>query len=282
MFKIANLKQFIDTLVKDPPLREDAYQLLADRLGVNKQELVLQTDTCIEKEIKEKIEMDIKELLQGKPLYRILGYRYFWKDKFEISKETLEPRPDTEILIEACLKYLPNHQEKQHILDLGTGTGCLLLSLLREYENATGVGVDVSAGAIQTAQRNANNLGLGSRTSWQRSDWFNNIKGVYDIIISNPPYISTTVVESLSPSVKEYDPLKALDGGEDGLNAYRVLAQELPQVMHEDTLVILEFGYDQGETVPQLFKKHNFKVLEVVKDYGGNDRCVLLQKTKLI
>lgn len=278
MFKIANIKQLIDNLKIDTFLKEDAYQLLADRVGLNKQELFHHGDTCIEKEIKEKIEMDIHELLQGKPLYRILGYRYFWKDKFEISTDTLEPRPDTEILIETCLKYFQDRQEKLHILDLGTGTGCLLLSLLREYVNATGEGVDISEGALNTAQRNANNLGLGNRAFWQQSNWLNNVKRVYDIIISNPPYIPSLVVENLSASVKGYDPLKALDGGEDGLNAYRVLAQELPRVMHPHTLVILEIGYDQGKTVPQLFEKHNFNILAVIKDYGGNDRCVVLQK----
>jgi release factor glutamine methyltransferase len=278
MRNISEIINFIDTTITNNFLKYDAYQLLADRLGVARNTLRTSKDLVISFEQATQFEHDLKELMDGKPLHRILGYRFFWKDKFELSFDTLEPRPDTETLIEVCLKYFPIKQKDFRILDLGTGSGCILSSLLQEYPNATGVGVDISAGALEMAKSNAEALGISSRVEWVQSDWLANVHETFDIIISNPPYIPSVDIESLSTEVQTYDPLKALDGGQDGLDAYRTLAQQLPNIVKENTLIILEIGYDQGVSVPELFSNHGYKVVDLEKDYGGNHRCVVLKK----
>lgn len=278
MHTIATLKKIIDALIIDSCIREDAYQLLADRIGIEKNALRHCEATAVPIPLFGQIESELALLLEGKPLHRILGYRYFWKDRFKLSDDTLEPRPDTEILIEACLKYRTDTQAKYKILDLGTGSGCILLSLLREYTCAVGMGVDISLGSLYTAEINADNLRLADRCRWVQSDWLDNIVGCYDIIVSNPPYIPTRDIKKLSATVQNYDPLKALDGGEDGLGVYRKFSQELPGVMHSDTLVILELGYDQPNLVSKLFEDNGYKVIDILKDYGGNPRCIALKR----
>jgi release factor glutamine methyltransferase len=278
MRNISEIINFIDTTITNNFVKYDAYQLLADRLGVARNTLRTSKDLLISTEQATQFERDLKELMDGKPLHRILGYRFFWKDKFELSFDTLEPRPDTETLIEVCLKYFPIKQKDFRILDLGTGSGCILSSLLQEYPNATGVGVDISEGALEMAKCNAEALGISSRVEWVQSDWLANVHETFDIIISNPPYIPSVDIESLSTEVQTYDPLKALDGGQDGLDAYRILAQQLPNIVKENTLIILEIGYDQGISVPELFSNHGYKVVALEKDYGGNHRCVVLKK----
>jgi release factor glutamine methyltransferase len=278
MRSITKIIELVDTSVPNVFMKYDAYQLLADRVGLSRQALRMHKDKIIPEEIVTQFQNDLSDLIQGKPLHRILGYRYFWKDKFELSYDTLEPRPDTETLIEVCLKYIPNKETAYRILDLGTGSGCILASLLQEYPNALGVGVDISPGALETANLNADYLGISNRVEWTQSDWLTNVHGTFDIIISNPPYIPSLDIQELSENVQAYDPLKALDGGEDGLDAYRKLAEQLPSIIKENTLIILEIGYDQGESVPALFKEHGYNIVTLEKDYGGNPRCLVLRK----
>jgi release factor glutamine methyltransferase len=278
MHSITKIIELVDLSVHNVFMKYDAYQLLADRVGIARQALRSNKDKIIADAIVVQFKIDLKELVEGKPLHRILGYRYFWKDKFELSFDTLEPRPDTETLIEACLKHVPNKQAAHRILDLGTGSGCILASLLMEYPNAAGVGVDISKGALDTAQVNATYLGISDRVEWKQSDWLANVEGTFDIVISNPPYIPSLDIHALSATVQSYDPLKALDGGEDGLDAYRHLAEHLPSIIKENTLIILEIGYDQGESVPALFKASGYNIVTLEKDYGGNPRCLVLRK----
>ncbi len=278
MHSITKIIELVDLSVHNVFMKYDAYQLLADRVGIARQELRSNKDKIISDGVIIQFQADLKELIEGKPLHRILGYRYFWKDKFELSFDTLEPRPDTEILIEACLKHVPNKKGAHRILDLGTGSGCILASLLMEYLNAAGVGVDISKGALDTAQINATYLGISDRVEWMQSDWLANVDGTFDIIISNPPYIPSLDIHELSATVQSYDPLKALDGGEDGLDAYRHLAEHLPRIIKENTLIILEIGYDQGESVPALFKASGYNIVTLEKDYGGHHRCLVLRK----
>lgn len=278
MRNISDMINLIDSSVTNVFVKYDAYQLLADRVGLARNSLRTVKELIVSKEKVAQFENDLKELIAGKPLHRILGYRFFWKDKFELSCDTLEPRPDTETLIEVCLKYFPTKQKEYRILDLGTGSGCILSSLLQEYPNATGVGVDISKDALETAKNNAEALGLSSRVVWVQSDWLANVHDTFDIIISNPPYIPSLDIEGLSIEVQTYDPLKALDGGTDGLDAYRKLAQQLPSIVKDNTLIILEIGYDQSESVPGLFVEHGYNIVALEKDYGGNHRCVVLRK----
>jgi release factor glutamine methyltransferase len=278
MLKISELVQLAETLTTDAVMRYDAYQLLADRIGIARQTLKLHMKKPVPEDVATQFKQGLDELLHGKPLHRILGYRYFWKDKFRISTDTLEPRPDTETLIEVCLKHVPNLKGSYQILDLGTGSGCILLSLLREYVSAVGYGVDISKDALETAGYNADQLGLADRASWIQSDWLSNVEGKFNIIISNPPYIPSLNIKSLTASVQLYDPWRALDGGGDGLEVYRQLVNQLPMIMYDDTIIILEIGYDQGDMVPRLFADSGYKVIDIVKDYGGNYRCVVLRR----
>jgi release factor glutamine methyltransferase len=268
----------VDRRISNIPLRNAAYRLLADSIGIDRRYLHLHIHDFILSDVSNQFEKNLEELLQGKPLHRILGYRWFWNDKFELSADTLEPRPDTESLIEACLKYLSDRQHPHTFLDVGTGSGCILLSLLGEYPNSRGLGIDISENAIATAQTNAVNLNLDNRTAWTVSNWFDNVNTKFDVIVSNPPYIPSSDIIKLSEAVRLYDPLKALDGGEDGLEAYKYFAEQMHLVMEDGALAFLEIGYDQGETVPELFAKKGYMVIDIVKDYGSNPRCVVLRK----
>ena len=223
------------------------------------------------------LEEDFKRLRNGEPVYRILGYRYFWKDKFFLSSDTLEPRSDTETLIEAALSLFPDKSTPLTLLDLGTGSGCILLSLLREFSNATGVGVDISEKALQTAQKNASALNLDTRSAWRQSNWGDSVEGEFDLIISNPPYIPSQVIETLDDNVKHFDPKQALDGGESGLDPYIYLAKTLPRLMHKNTLIMFEIGYDQKEAVIELMK--DYECILAKQDLGKNDRCLVFRRS---
>ncbi len=208
------------------------------------------------------------------PLARITGHREFWGLRFGLNDATLEPRPDSETLIEQALRIIPDQGAPLSILDLGTGTGCLLLSLLYEYTLARGLGIDLAPRAIQQAKRNAKSLNLDQRAIFQTGHWLKGIGGKFDLIISNPPYIATSVLPTLMPEVREHDPMLALNGGGDGLDPYRLLIPQLKNFMNENAAVIFEIGFDQAEAVSDLLNKCGFQNITITKDLGGQDRCV--------
>ncbi len=209
------------------------------------------------------------------PLSRILGKRSFWKDEFLLSEETLDPRPDSECLIEAALHIRADKTIAFKILDLGTGSGCLLLSLLREYPKARGTGVDVQEGALHTARENAVLMGLQERASFFTSDWCEEVQGTFDLIISNPPYISDKDYEGLAPGVRLYDPPRALKGGADGLEAYRALLAPLRQHVAAHGHLLLEIGWNQKAEVTLLLENSGFKLRRTFKDLGEKDRILV-------
>lgn len=248
--------------------------LLSELLGISATSLTLEGDKIVSEDIL-KLFKEKKEMVDsGIPVYRALGYRYFWNDKFLLSSETLEPRVDTEILIEKSLKLQMKNIKK--VLDICTGSGCILLSYLRENLHAFGVGCDISDGALKTAEKNATVLELENRSRWVKSDLLDSINEKFDLIFSNPPYIPTKDLAGLDKNVKEYDPLLALDGGVNGLDFYEKLAKDLPKVMHKESLVILEFGYNQLKDILRIFEK--FTLIKVIQDYNINDRGVILKK----
>ncbi len=217
--------------------------------------------------------------LQNEPLDKIIGQREFYKSIFKVNENVLTPRPDTEILVESALSYIPAAAQWQ-ILDLGTGSGCILLSLLAERPHCCGTGVDLSAKALDIAAENARNLKLDSRTQFINKSWTeqNFIKGQYEIIVSNPPYIPSEEIGTLEPEVKNYDPLTALDGGTDGLNCYREIAAFAPLILKEGGYILLEVGYNQAEDVMQIFANSGLKPQKIVPDLAGINRCVILKK----
>lgn len=216
--------------------------------------------------------------LKREPVHRILGRREFHGMELSLSTETLEPRPDTEVLVDAMvphLKALAAKRGSAAVLDMGTGTGAILLALLSEVKDAVGTASDISADALQTATRNAEALGLIDRFRAVQSHWFDTISGRFDIIVSNPPYIRSEVIPSLEPEVRNFDPLQALDGGPDGLDAYRSIAQGAKGFLAPDGYIGVEIGYDQKEAVTAVFQNADFMLVQSAQDYGGNDRVLV-------
>ena len=208
--------------------------------------------------------------LSGEPVDSILGTRAFWKDIFHVTPDVLSPRPETEGIIEAAIDM---RLAPKSILDLGTGSGAVILSLLREFEGAKAVACDVSPAALNIARGNAETLGL--HCTFVQSDWFENIAGRFDLIVSNPPYITDTAMMNLSPEVLDFDPDLALRGGPDGLDPYKIIAVRAQDYLTRGGHIILEIGFDQGTSVRDLLCGAGFENVTVLPDLAGHDRIVI-------
>lgn len=215
--------------------------------------------------------------LTREPVQRIIGHWEFWGLELLLGPETLIPRPDTETLVEAVLKQRPARGHPWRLLDLGTGTGAILLALLHEYPAATGVGVDLSPAAAGVARENAARLGLAPRARMMVGDWTRALTGHFDIIVANPPYIPDAAVAGLEPEVARFEPHRALAGGADGLDPYRFLAGEVQRLAVPGALVAMEHGADQGPAVADLFRAAGMVSVTTIRDLGGRDRVALGQ-----
>ena len=253
--------------------------LLAHLVGHSVEFLMAYPETEVSSEIADQFLIQARQLEAGMPLSRLLGKREFWGMDFELSAETLDPRPDSETLIEAVLKNRPDRTAPLEILDLGTGTGCLIISLLKEYPNAQGFAVDQSAGALEMAEKNAEANGVGSRLKYHQGDWFQGIKGTFDIIISNPPYITDSGYGFLEENVKNYDPIRALVAGEEGLDCYETIIPTVPTFLNDRGLLVLEIGYGQCDSVQGLMKQYGFHNIQVYADLAGIERCLVGQNS---
>jgi len=209
------------------------------------------------------------------PISRILGNREFWSLRFRVGPATLDPRPDSETLVSAVLERIPDRNAGIAILDLGTGTGCLLLALLSELPRAQGVGIDIDDAARAIASANAEALGLSARTEFRLGDWARDISAQFDVIISNPPYIESLAIDGLAPEVSKYDPRGALDGGPDGLAAYRALMPQAARCLKPGGLLALEIGAGQGAGVRALAAHAGLMELGGAQDLAGIERCLL-------
>jgi release factor glutamine methyltransferase len=212
------------------------------------------------------------------PVSRILGHREFWSLDFAVGPETLDPRPDSETLVAAVLDRIVDRNAEIALLDLGTGTGCLLLALLRELPRARGLGIDISGQACTTARQNAAALKLDGRAAFQTGDWAHGLAMTFDVIVSNPPYIESAAIEGLAPEVSRFDPHRALDGGADGLAAYRGLLPQAAERLKPGGLLALEIGAGQGEAVKALAVQSGFGVLPAARDLAGIERCLLFTR----
>ena len=222
----------------------------------------------------------LRRRLAHEPVHRIMGRRGFYGLEFALSPETLEPRPDTECLVDLVLKHLKGRQgEAPSLLDLGTGTGIIAVSLLANLPNARAVATDISAGALAMCARNAVANGVSARLTCVQSNWFESVEGRFDVIVSNPPYIPTEVISGLSREVREFDPGRALDGGADGLDAYRALAEGAGAHLAEEGIIALEIGHDQRVPVSRIFEVAGFELSEFAQDLGGNERALLFTRT---
>lgn len=256
----------------------DARALICGLLDLSPTALLLDGDKPVAADLAAHVEAAIVRRLAREPVYRILGRRDFYGLDLALSEGTLEPRPDTEILVDVILPHLRTMVAsglKPKIVDLGTGTGAIALALLQECPEAEAMGIDISEDALKTAAANAERNGLSSRFTTRAGPWFERTSERFDLIISNPPYIRSDVVVGLEPEVTNFDPMAALDGGADGLEAYRAIAADALGHLEDHGLVGLEIGFDQRDDVTQIFEEAGFSLLEERRDYGGNDRVLV-------
>lgn len=216
----------------------------------------------------------------GEPVARILGRREFWGLDFALAPETLVPRPDSETIVETALAEIGPRDRAFRALDLGTGTGCLLLAILSERPRAHGVGVDLSPAAAAAARSNAAALGLSDRASFVVGSWGAPLNGRFDLVASNPPYIESADIAGLEREVRIHDPRLALDGGADGLDAYRAIAAGLGALLAEDGVAVLELGAGQGDAVSTLLAEAGFETTRVVPDLGGVPRALAARRVR--
>lgn len=247
----------------------DARRLLAHALGIAPDRLTLHLADAITPAQAAAFDLAIAARAARQPVSQIVGERLFWGRAFRVSRDTLDPRPETETLIEAALA-----EPFARVLDLGTGTGCILLTCLAERPQATGLGVDLSAAALDVAQDNARRLDLAARAEFRLSDWFAAVTGRFDLILSNPPYIAADEMPGLAPEVRDWEPHLALTPGGDGLNAYRALAAGAPAHLAPGGRLMVEIGPTQGAAVAALFAQAGLCDLRVLPDMDGRDRVV--------
>lgn len=260
---------------------QDSRILVMELLGLTHTDLVLDGDQAVGEDHLLRVEDAVSRRLAREPVFRILGSREFYGLDLKLSPGTLEPRPDTEVLVDALLPHLRHRvalQGTAEIVDLGTGTGAIALALLAQCPEAMAVGVDISEDALATAAANAAALGLADRFSPRMGPWFAQTPDSFDIIVSNPPYIRSAVMEGLEPEVANHDPVAALDGGEDGLEAYRAIAAEADAHLNSGGIIGLEIGFDQQDDVQQVFEQAGFLRLEAHRDLGGRDRVLIFSR----
>ncbi len=241
--------------------------------GVERIDFVARPNILISNDKFDILEKVLARRIKGEPVHRIMGYRDFYGLRLNLGPETLEPRPDSEVLVDLALELMEKSPPKT-ILDLGTGTGALALALLSVFPQAAVIATDISAGALDIAAKNSTSNGFASRFSGLESDWFDNVDGKFDLIVSNPPYVRSGVIPALDIEVQNHDPLLALDGGPDGLVPYRIIAAEAKNHLSKNGLVLVEIGFDQADEVTNIFKLNSFIKLSLQRDLGGRDRVL--------
>lgn len=248
----------------------DAWYLLEWVSGVSRSHYLAYPEEELTSDQEASFQKALAQRAERIPLQHITGEQEFMGLSFKVSDKVLIPRQDTEVLVEEALKYLKSGMK---FLDLCTGSGCILLSLLHSCPGAEGTGADLSGEALQVAEENRQRLGIQAELI--KSDLFEEIEGNFDMIVSNPPYIRSGEIDHLMEEVRLYDPRMALDGHEDGLYFYRKIAKESPRFLKSGGMLLLETGYDQGESVPQLLREQGFREIEVIRDLAGLDRVVI-------
>lgn len=250
----------------------DARLLLEQVCGTDRNTLLVHGDREVSERERQAYEAAVARRSQRIPLQQITGCQNFMGLNFTVNEHVLVPRQDTEILVEEVLREL---QDGMKVLDLCTGSGCILISLLHYSNWCQGVGTDISPQALEIARQNGEALlGKEKQYTFLESDLFARVEGRYDVIVSNPPYIRRAVIDTLMPEVREHEPRQALDGGEDGLDFYRRIAAESPAYLSGGGRLYLEIGCDQGDAVQRLLLERGFREVNVVQDYAGLDRVV--------
>ena len=255
----------------------DSEILLSEVIKKNREYLILNSNHILKKENIKLFNYLLNRRKKGEPIAYLVNKKEFWKQNFYINQNVLIPRPDTEILVEETLKLF-NANSKLNILDIGTGSGCILLSILNERKNFFGTGIDISKKAINVARFNAKMHQLSNRAKFYNSDVDKFLIGKYDLIISNPPYIKQKDLKYLEIDVKGFEPRLALDGGKDGFSKIKKVIRKTSMLLKRNGRFILEMGFGQKEEILGILKKNNFFIDKVLKDYGKNDRCIISTK----
>ena len=276
------LRSVADRLCRgeDDVRRREARLLLALSLG-REDPVLPHEDILFPIEAKTALDRFISRRNAGEPISRLRGWREFYSLRFDLNQATLDPRPDSEVVVDTALHLAQedlSHRDTINVVDFGTGSGCLLLSVLQYLPNAKGMGVDISPDAIDAARRNAENLGLDRVSSFQVSCWDDALDDArFDLVISNPPYIATAEIDTLEPEVRCHDPVTALDGGVDGLVIWRTLLPVIARRLTSAGRAVVEIGHDQADTVASIATEHGLKIVTMKRDLGGLPRCLVLQ-----
>jgi len=254
----------------------DAEIILSHLMGVTKEFLITNNDTNIPKSINRKYEQAIKRRIKKEPVAYIIGKKEFWSESFIVNNSTLVPRPETEIMIYKIAKFFKD--KKINVLDIGTGSGCILLSILKELNCAKGIGIDISKKAVATARINAIKLGLNKRAKFKIFDMKNFFYGKYDLIVSNPPYILLKDIKNLDKDIINYEPLIALNGGIDGLDLIKKVIYKSKKLLKTNGMLVIEIGNQQYLKVSNLLKMCRFREISKEYDYKRNVRCIISTK----
>ena len=255
----------------------DSEILLASSLKLDRTRLLLNLNSKIKKNQKKIFFNLINRRKKNEPIAYILGFKEFWRNKFKINKSALIPRPDTEIIVEQALKEIKKNESK-HILDIGTGSGCIILSILNERKNSFGYGIDISKKAINLAKNNAKIQHISNRIKFLHSDIDNYYIGKYDLIVSNPPYIKSSSINVLEKDIKFFEPNLALNGGVDGFSKIRKVIKKSSTLIKKKGKLILEIGFNQEIKTKEILKKNGFNVNRIIKDLASINRCIVSTK----
>ena len=254
----------------------DAQIILADIMGIERELLITSDSINISQDIREKYNTAINRRINNEPIAYITGKKEFWSQDFLTNKSTLIPRPETELLIYKIIDIFKN--KRINILDIGTGTGCLLLSLLKELYNSRGIGIDISSEAIKISKANSKSLNLENRAKFKNFEIKNYTLGRYDLIVSNPPYIPSKDIKKLSKDIINFEPKEALDGGSDGLDLIKKVIYKSSILLKRNGMLALEIGFGQYRRVSEILKHYRFKEYSKIYDYNSNVRCIITTK----
>ena len=256
----------------------DAQILLSEIMRVKREYLIANNKITISKEIMKKYDIAIKLRIKNEPIAHIIGKKEFWSNDYKVNRSTLVPRPETELLIYKIINFYKN--KKINILDIGTGSGCILLSILKELGSSRGIGIDISAKAIAIARINSKRLDLMNRSKFMvfNLDKFN--IGKFDLVISNPPYIPSKDIKNLSRDITNYEPRVALDGGLDGLDLIKKVIYKSNHLLKRYGLLVIEIGYNQYQKVSDILKRRGLREIAREYDYNRNVRCIISTKSK--
>ena len=255
----------------------DTEILMAKALGKSREYIILNHDKVLNIENLEYFKKLVHERATRKPIAYLLNKKFFWKCEFYVDKNTLIPRPDTEIIIEQILKVTKN-KNYLRMLDIGIGSGCILLSILKERKNYYGTGIDISKNSLEISKINAKKLFVEERVKFYKSDVDKFTQGKYDLVVSNPPYIKKSNLKYLVSDVLNFEPKLALDGGLDGLSVIRKVINKTSELLKKNGKFILEIGFDQKSKVIKLLKNEGFYINSTIKDFAKNDRCIVSTK----